>query len=208
RACCAEARSANRIGSGIVGRGAAMLRRTFVKTSAATALLATLSNKLSLAKGSAVIDDPLLAPWTGPHGGFPRFDKVTAAKIKPALLKAMELDRGEIAAIAAATEPATFENTIAALESSGRPFNRVISLFNVYRSTMSDKTMQKIEQEMAPVLAAFADEIVQNEALFARIKTVYDGRKTAQLSPEQLRLVEIVYRNFARQGAALPAKDK
>ena len=185
-----------------------MLRRTFFVTTAASVTLAALRSKLSFAKGSAVSDDPLLAPWTGPHGGFPRFDKFKVADMKASLLKAMDMNRAELAAIASAKEPATFENTILALEDTGRPFNRATSAFGVYRSTMNDKTMQAIETEMAPIYAAFQDEVTQNEALFARIKTVYDNRAAAKLTPVQLRLVEVVYRNFARQGAALSAKDK
>jgi peptidyl-dipeptidase Dcp len=185
-----------------------MLRRTFFVTTAASATLAAFRNQLSFAKGSAVSEDPLLAPWTGPHGGFPRFDKLKVANFKPSLLKAMDLSRADIAAIAGAKEPATFENTIAAMEDAGRPLNRASSVFGVYRSTMNDKTMQALETEMAPLYAAFQDEITQNEALFARIKAVYDGRASAKLTPEQLRLVEVIYRNFARQGAALSAKDK
>jgi peptidyl-dipeptidase Dcp len=185
-----------------------MLRRTFFLATAASATLAAFRNLLSFAKGSAVTDDPLLAPWTGPHGGFPPFDKIKVAEIKPSILAAMDLYRAELAMIASATEPATFQNTIAALENAGRPFNRASSVFNVYRSTMADKAVQQIETELAPVYAAFQDEITQNEPLFARIKAVHAGRKAAKLTPEQLRLVEVVYRNFARQGAALGAKDK
>jgi peptidyl-dipeptidase Dcp len=185
-----------------------MLRRTFVRTAASAAVLIAFRNKLSFAKGAGVTDDPLLAPWTGPHGGFPRFDKIKIAAIKPALMKGMDLQRAEILAIASSKDPATFDNTIAALENAGRPFIRANNLFNVYRSTMNDKAMQKIEQDLAPVLAAFFDEIVQNDALFSRIKMVHEGRKAANLSAEQLRLVEVVYRGFARQGAALGAKDK
>jgi len=173
-----------------------MLRRTFRKTTAATAVLAAFRNKLSFAKGADVTDDPFLAPWTGPHGGFPRFDKFKPTEIKPALMKGMDLNRAEIAAIATAKEPATFENTIAALEDVGRPLGRAGSVFNVYRSTMNDKAMQQIEQDMAPILAAFQDEITQNEQLFARVKAVYDARQTSKLTPEQLRLIEVVYKNF------------
>jgi peptidyl-dipeptidase Dcp len=185
-----------------------MLRRTLFQTAAATAVLAAFRNVRSFAKGPTVTDDPLLAPWTGPHGGFPRFDKFKPANVKPALMKAMDLHRAEISAIATAKQPATFENTIAALEDSGRPLGRVASVFNVYRSTMNDKAMQQIEQDMAPILAAFQDEITQNAQLFARIKAVHDDRHAAKLLPEQLRLVEVVYRNFARQGAALGATGK
>ncbi|HEX4418628.1 MAG TPA: M3 family metallopeptidase [Kofleriaceae bacterium] len=185
-----------------------MLRRTFFQTTAATAVLVAFRNQLSFAKGNAVTDDPLLAPWTGPHGGFPPFDKVKVESFKPSLMKAMDLNRAEIAAIAATKEPATFANTIAALEGAGRPFNRATSVFNIYSSTLKDKTMQQLEIELSPVFAALRDEITQNEALFARVKAVYDGRASAKLSPEQLRLVEVVYNGFARQGAALGAKDK
>jgi peptidyl-dipeptidase Dcp len=185
-----------------------MLRRTFFQTTAAAAVLVAFRNQLSFAKGNAVTDDPLLAPWTGPHGGFPPFDKVKVESFKPSLMKAMDLNRAEIAAIAASKEPATFANTIAELELAGRPFNRATSVFNIYSSTLKDKTMQQLEIELSPVFAAMRDEMIQNEALFARVKAVYDGRASAKLSPEQLRLVEVVYNGFARQGAALNAKDK
>jgi len=185
-----------------------MLRRTFFQTTAATAVLVAFRNQLSFAKGAPVTEDPLLAPWTGPHGGFPHFDKFKPANVKAALMRGMELQRAELAAIAAAKEPATFDNTIVALEDAGRPLSRVSRVYGVYRSTMNDKAMQKIELEMAPVLSAFQDEITQNAALFARVKAVHDGRQAAKLSPEQLRLVEVVYQSFARQGAALGDKDK
>jgi peptidyl-dipeptidase Dcp len=154
------------------------------------------------------VEDPLLAPWTGAHGGFPPYDQVTTAALKPALLQGMDLQRAELAAIAHATDAPTFANTIAALEDAGRPFSRVARLFGVLTSTMNDAPMQALETELAPLLAAFGDEITQNAALFARIKAVYDGRADAQLTPEQLRLVETLYRAFARQGAALDAPAK
>ncbi|HTL34027.1 MAG TPA: M3 family metallopeptidase, partial [Kofleriaceae bacterium] len=80
--------------------------------------------------------------------------------------------------------------------------------FGTFTSTMNSKPMQAVEKEMAPVIAAFSDEITQNEALFQRIKTVYDGRAKLKLTPEQNRLVEVTYQSFARRGAALGAKDK
>jgi peptidyl-dipeptidase Dcp len=155
-----------------------------------------------------VTSDPLLSPWTGPHGGFPRFDLIKPTDIKPALLKAMDLQRAEIAAIAGAKEAATFANTIATLEEAGRPFMRAANVFGVYRSTMNDKPMQKLEEEMAPILAAFSDEIIQNAQLFARIKTAYDARAAAKLDSDEVRLVETIYDNFARNGAALDPKGK
>jgi peptidyl-dipeptidase Dcp len=73
---------------------------------------------------------------------------------------------------------------------------------------MNDKRTQAVETEMAPVLSAFADEIVQNKALFTRLKAVYDARATSKLSSEQQRLADVVYTNFARQGAALGNAEK
>ncbi len=185
-----------------------MHRRTFLTTASAAGVLAFPGMSL-LAKGApGVSDDPLLSTWTGPHGGFPRFDRIKPTDIKPALLKAMDLQRAEVAAIAGAKDGATFANTVAALEAAGKPFIRASSTFGVYRSTMNDKPMQALEMEMAPILAAFSDEIVQNAQLFARIKAVYDGRHAVKLEPDQLRLVETVYESFARNGAALDAKGK
>ncbi len=186
-----------------------MLRRTFVRTSLAAATLSVVGRHLSFAKGThAVADDPLQSAWTGAHGGFPRFDKIKLEDFKPALTKAMDANRADIAAITLTKRAPTFANTIAALEDSGRPLGRAQSLFGIYRSTMADKPTQALEAEMAPILAAFQDEITQNEALFARVKAVYDGRATARLAPDQLRLVEVVYQGFARHGAALGAADK
>jgi peptidyl-dipeptidase Dcp len=152
--------------------------------------------------------DALLAPWTGPHGGFPRFDEVQVADLQPALLAAMDLHRAEIAAIAGSAAAPTFDNTIAALECAGRSLRRAAAVFGVYTSTMSDAEVRQIEQDMAPILAAFSDEIVQNAALFARIQAVHAGRLAAELTAEQVRLVEVIYRDFERQGAALAAADK
>ncbi len=152
--------------------------------------------------------DALLAPWTGPHGGFPRFGDVKVADFKPSLLGAMDLHRAEIAAIASSAAPPTFDNTIAAMELAGRPLRRAYAVFGVYTSTMSDAEVRQIEQDMAPIFAAFSDEIVQNAALFARVQAVHAGRHAAGLTAEQVRLVEVVYRDFERQGAALAAADK
>src|SRR5215467_2925751 len=109
-----------------------MLRRTLFQSTAAAALLASLRPRFSFAKGGDVIDDPLLAAWTGSYGGFPRFDKIKPADFKPAFTKAMDLNRAEIAAIATAKDAATFKNTIEAFENAGRPFSRCQNLFGVY----------------------------------------------------------------------------
>ena len=128
--------------------------------------------------------------------------------MRPALLESMAAYRVEIAGIAGTTEAATFTNTILALEDAGRGFGRAGALFGVFTSTMNDRAMQQIEEELAPVLSAFGDEITQNAALFQRVKAVYDARATAGLDPDQRRLVDVVYTSFARRGAALGVAAK
>jgi peptidyl-dipeptidase Dcp len=183
-----------------------MLRRTFLKSSAAAAALGYMgAPNVSLAETAS---SPLLAPWTGAHGGVPAFGHVNTAKFKPALLAGIEQNRAEIAAIVANKAAPNFENTIAALEDSGRPFDRVRAIYHIYTSTMNDKTMKATEKEMAPVLAAFSDEIVQNAQLFARVKAVYGTREASGLTPEQQRVTWVIYRRFARHGAALNDADK
>ncbi len=129
-----------------------------------------------------------LAPWTGPHGGLPPFDRLRVEDFGPGLRAGMDLQRAELAAIAGDPAPATFENTVLALERSGEPLNRLRALFNVYGSSMNSGPMRALQSELSPVLAAFGDEIVQNEALFRRVEAVYEARENAGLSAEQQRL--------------------
>ena len=179
-----------------------MHRRTFLKSAAATAMLAgSAFPGFSLAADAG--GDPILDAWTGDHGGFPPFDKITGAAIKPALMKGIELNRAEIAAIAGASDAPSFENVFAALEDAGRPLDRAGNIYNIYTSVLNDKAMQAVEAEMEPVLAAYNDEVTLNPALFARLKAVHDARTRTALQPEQLRLIEVVYRNYERRGAAL-----
>lgn len=188
-----------------------MDRRNFLR--GAFALAALGSNPIfSLSKALAATANtgPFLDPWIGAHNGFPRFDLVKVADLKSALLKGMDLKKGEIDKIAGQKDDPDFENTICALEDSGRSLDRCTRFFDIYTSTMNDKNMQALESEITPVLQKFNDEIIQNEPLFARIKTVYEARDKADLNlnPEQKRLVEVVYKSFARRGAGLDKKKK
>lgn len=187
-----------------------MRRRDFLKTAAAAALTAASGVQISFAAaaGGVADDHPLLAPWGGPHGGIPPFDKIKKEDFQPALMRAMELHSTQIKAIAENAETPTFDNTLKAMEDAGRELTRAATIFFIYTSTMNDKTMQKIEQEMTPKLAAHQDEIIQNEKLFARIKTLYDARENSGLTPEQQRLAYVYYNNFARQGANLNPEQK
>jgi peptidyl-dipeptidase Dcp len=152
--------------------------------------------------------DALLAPWRGPFGGVPPWNEVSPDRLQPAIERAMALQLAAIDRIAKDPRPADFENTIAALEESGRELDRVMTLFGVYTSTMNDAAVQAVEREMAPKLAAFSDQITQNPALFARIAAVYESRERSGLSAEQQRLVWLYHKNFVRAGARLDADAK
>lgn len=119
----------------------------------------------------------------------------------------------EIERIVTNPEPATFANTIEALERAGRTLNRVATVYSIWGSTMNSPEFQVVQREMAPRLAAFSDRIMQNEALFRRIEAVWEAaggeatateRKAATgevLTPEQQRLVWRYYTDFVRAGA-------
>jgi len=151
---------------------------------------------------------PLVAPWTGPYGGVPPFDKVRTDEIGPALAVGMDRNLAEVDLIATNPNPPTFENTIAALERTGRALTRAATIYNVYTSTMNDDAVQAVERDMAPKLAAFQDQITQNEALFKRIEAVYAVREKSGLTAEQQRLTWWYYTNFVRAGAKLDAAAK
>lgn len=152
----------------------------------------------------------LLAPWTGAHGGVPPFDAVRVEDFPAALEAGMAEHLAEVDAIAADPHPPTFDNTLVALERAGQALDRVRAIYAVWSGTMSDEAFQAVEREMAPKLAAFADRIYQNDALFRRIEAVYDARERAGLTPEQQRLAWFYHTTFVRAGARLdpPAKAR
>src|SRR5262249_7348149 len=149
----------------------------------------------------AAANNPLLPPWAGPYGGVPPFDRVRVADFKPALQAAMAENLEEIEAIAADPAVPTFDNTIVALERSGRTLSRVSAIYGVWSSTLSGADFQAIEREMQPQLAAFSDRIFQNAALFARIAAVYAHRSA--LPPVEQRLCWHYHTRFERAGAKL-----
>jgi peptidyl-dipeptidase Dcp len=156
----------------------------------------------------ATMNNPLLAKWNGPFGGVPPFAKVKVEHFKPAFDAAMDEKRRELAAIATSAAPPTFENTIAALDDAGRTFHDLETIYDIWASTMNGPEFQVVERELAPKLAAFEDEITQNEKLFERISAVYASPEKAKLTPEQQRLTWRRYTTFVRAGAKLDAPSK
>ncbi len=150
----------------------------------------------------------LLQPWTGPYDGVPPWNDVNPARMREALMEGIELRRAEIAAIAGNPEPATFANTIAALELSGQPLGRAGSMMSVMTSNIGSPEWQALDSEMSPLLSAASDEITFNAALFARIKAVADGARAAGLNAQQTRLAERRRDAMIRNGAALDEAGK
>lgn len=165
-----------------------------------------MSLKESLAE--TVTLGPLLDTWSGAHNGTPRFDLVKVSEFKPAILKGMDLKRAQIKELTSQKAQPTFENTVVVMEDAGRPLSNATRFFGIYTSTMNDKAMQSIETEMTPILAKFDDEIVQNDELFQRLKSVYDAREKSELTNEQKRLTEVYYKMFTRMGAGLDPEKK
>jgi len=179
-------------------------RRTFLASAAATGVAAGLNPAFALAADT----NPMLAKWTGPYGGVPAFDKVKVADFKPAAEAAMAKNLAEIDAIVANPAPPTFENTIAALEDSGRALSDFYCYYGIWGSNMSSPEFQKVEEELDTKLAGLGDKITQNAGLFKRIEAVYTAPEKARLTPEQQRVLWIYYTNFVRAGAKLDARAK
>jgi peptidyl-dipeptidase Dcp len=150
----------------------------------------------------------MLAPFTGPHGGQLPFDKVKVSAFKPALEKAMRENLAEVDAIANNPATPTFQNTIVALERSGRPLGRVNTIYNIWTSNLNTPDVQAVQTEMSPKLAAFQDRITQNAKLFARIGVVYQNRDKAGLTPEQKQLVWLYWTRGIKEGAELSPEAK
>ena len=153
-------------------------------------------------------DNALLADWAGPYGGVPAFETMNLDALKPALEAGMAKNLAEVDAIVDNPEAPTFDNTIVALESTGRELTRIFTYWGIWSSNLSTPEFRAIEQEMAPRLSEFSSKITQNEALFARVKAVYEGEEIKSLRPDQQRLVWLNYDGFARNGATLDGEAK
>ena len=155
--------------------------------------------------------NPFARPSTLPFEA-PMFDKIKDADYEPALLAGMAEQTREVRAIADATAPPTFENTIVALERSGALLERTESAISAVAGAYTNPTIEKIQQTMAPKFAAHQDTIYLDEKLFARVKAVYDAnsgpRRATALTQESQRLLEVEYRRFVHAGANLSAADK
>ena len=150
----------------------------------------------------------MLAPWRGPYGGVPPWHLVREGEFVAAFAVAIKEAQADIEKIANNPEPASFANTIVALETAGRTLERLNTLFGVHTSNLNVGPIPDIERTVMPKLSEHEDKIVQNPKLFARIEAVYQSPEYKQLNSVDQRLAEEAYKQFVRQGAKLSAEDK
>ncbi len=157
---------------------------------------------------NAVMENDLLKEWQGPYGGVPAFDEMDLAELKPAMEKGMALHLAEIVKIASNPEPPTFENTILAMQKAGKELDRASTYYGIWSSNISSPEFRKIQEELAPELSEYSSKISQNRELFERIKTVYENSLKDPLPPQQQRAVQLIYEDFAMEGADLSSEAK
>src|SRR6476469_562016 len=157
----------------------------------------------------AVSQKPLLTDWTGPFG-LPPFGAIAAAHFRPAFDAALSLHRAEIDAIAAHLAPPDFDNTIVALEKSGRALERVANVFFVLAGADTSDEIEAVERAVSPLLARHGNTLYLNRALYARIADLWRRRDALGLDAEQARVLERSHTRFVRAGGALeqPAQDR
>ena len=151
--------------------------------------------------------NPFYAASTLPFHA-PPFDKIKDSDYQPAIDAGMAEQLKEVEAIANNPAPPTFENTLVALEKSGRLLDRVTNVFNGVTAANTDEALQKVQEYEAPRQAALQDAIYLNSKLFARVKAIYDRRESLHLDPESLKLLDYTYKKFIHSGANLSDADK
>lgn len=171
----------------------------------AACAVAILSGCGSQGKQAAPTRNPFLSEYTTPFQ-VPPFDQIKMEHYKPAFLQGMEEQQKEIDAIVNNPEPATFQNTIAALDQSGTLLRKVSTVFYGLKSANTNDEMDALSRELSPLQSKHSDDIALNEKLFARIKAVYEN--PGNLDKEQKKLLEETYKDFVRGGANLDAESQ
>ena len=155
--------------------------------------------------------NPMMTQWSeksSMFGGVPAFDKMSPELVKEAMLKGMEISLEDIDKIANNLDAPTFENTIEEMERSGKLLNDVKSYYGILSSNMSSTEFRKIQSELAPKLSEYSSLISQNEKLFKRVSAIYEDSKTNPLEKDQQRVLDLRFKSFAMNGAALDRDKK
>jgi peptidyl-dipeptidase Dcp len=154
-----------------------------------------------------MMNNPLLEDWNTPFG-TPPFHLIETIHFKPAVEEAIKSAAEEIKVITDNNRPPDFENTIATLDRTGENLGRITSLLFNLNSAETNKSLQKVAQEVSPLLTRFSNDITLNEKLFEKIKIVFESKETLGLSTEQKILTERKFRNFILGGAALKDEER
>lgn len=179
-----------------------------IMTAFATAgALALGSSALSAQTATFGPSNPFFAPSTLPFQA-PPFDKIKDEDYQPAIEAGMAQELAEMQAVADNPAAPTFDNTLVAMEKSGRLLQRAMAAFSAVAGANTNPVLQKTRAALAPKMAAHSDAIHLNDKLFARVSTIYKERASLKLDPESLRLVEVTYDQFIHSGANLSPADK
>ena len=154
------------------------------------------------------VNNPLLQEWTGPYGGLPAFDQIDISDVEDAMVTGMDLSLAEIETIANNNEAPNFENTIVEMERSGAALDRAFRYYGILRSNISTPAFREIDVKLAPQFADYSAKITQNQQLFSRIKSIYEKSLQSPLEDDQQRVVELTYKSFEMNGAALDSVSK
>ena len=173
------------------------MKSKFVSAGLALALITSCNN----------MENPLLTESAAPFGA-PEFDKIKTEHYLPAFEAAIAEAKAEIDAIVANTEEPTFENTIEAMEYSGKTLNTVAGIFYNLMEANTDDQMQAVAEQIAPMMTEFSMYVSLNQDLFQRVKAVYEKRNELGLAQDQMKLLEDNYKSFVRGGANLSDEDK
>jgi peptidyl-dipeptidase Dcp len=151
--------------------------------------------------------NPFFETYTAPHGTIP-FDKIKTGDYEPAIREGIRRQNAEIDAIVNNPEAPSFENTVLAYEKSGELLQRVNTVFGNLLGAETNDDLQELAKEIMPLMSEHENNISLNEELFARIKAVYEQQDKENLTPEQTKLLEEIYKGFVRNGANLQGEDK
>ncbi len=180
------------------------MKRSHIMAFAVAAAVATFAQAAPMQLPAS---NPFAKPSTLPFQ-YPAFDKIKNEDFAPAFEEGMRQQSAEIDAIANSKAAPTFENTIVAMERSGQLLNRVSTVFSSLVGANTNDTLNALDKELAPKLAAHSDKIRLNEKLYKRIQTLYDKRATLHLDAESAYLLQRYHTDFVRAGARLSAGDK
>jgi len=169
-------------------------------------IFASCNNKTK-EKNSMNKDNPFIRISTLPYQA-PDFSKIKSADFAPALEEGIKQQFAEIEQIANNNDEPTFENTLVAIEKSGELLTRAMNVFGILSSANTDDVLQKLQEDIAPKLAALQDAVMLNDKLFERVKTIYQKKDELTLDKESARLLQYYYDKFIQSGANLPFESK